>query len=83
MKTVLLKRKGGQTTLYFKQWAHHPQQKTVRDYLDLQVFKNNCSYADTTQMSNGEITINFNPLNHKKSRKNVERELVNMIEDCN
>lgn len=80
-KRVIIKRCGQKSTLYFRNRAHRPSKTVLQETIEAAIFANRCSYGDTKQLVNGEVSISFNPLLHsKKSRKELENELKTLIQ---
>lgn len=78
-KTILLKRSGYTTYLYFVNHAHHPNPDEVDKAIKLAIYKNQCSSANI-KLSHGIIELNFNPTQQKFiTRRQVEMALKKMI----
>ncbi|MBR3322769.1 hypothetical protein IKG13_01775 [Candidatus Saccharibacteria bacterium] len=79
-KRVLVKRYGEKSTLYFRNWVYKPPRKTCADALNAAILANRCSYGDVSQVVHGEISLNFNPLRHKRrERRRLENEFKELI----
>ena len=80
-KRILVKRSGATTKLYFANWAHHVKYDAVASYMKMASYNNNCLGGSLDQLEKGLITVEFNPLVHKRStRRKVEKDLKKIVE---
>ena len=80
-RRILVKRNGAETKIYFANWAHHVKYDAVASYMKMASYNNNCLGGSLTDLGKGLITIEFNPLVHKRStRRKVEKDLKKIVE---
>ena len=81
-KNIVIKRRGATSYIYFQNYKYHPNMKIIESFIRDAIYRNRCSYGSTQQISHGEISLNFNPVQHnRKDRRKLEKELKSHVKN--
>jgi glycine cleavage system protein P-like pyridoxal-binding family len=78
---VRVNRKPDEVKIYFRPYEHHPDKDKIDRALQKFAFENKCMSSDTSMITQGSITVRFNPVVHdRKTRDNTTSRIVKIIE---